>query len=163
MADSSFDIVSEINHQELNNALDQTRKELATRYDFKGIITEIKLDDNQLIITVPDEYKFKALMEIIHSKMIRRGLDLNILGEQKTEPASGGSIRTVIKLVEGIDQESAKKINKLIRDQLPKVKTVIQGDTIRVSSKSRDELQSVMQLLKANSDLNLPLQFINYR
>jgi len=163
MADSSFDIVSEINHQELNNALDQTRKELSTRYDFKGIIAEIKLDDNQLTITVPDEYKFKALMEIIHSKMIRRGLDLNILGEQKTEPASGGSIRTVIKLIEGIDQESAKKINKLIREQLPKIKTVIQGDTIRVSSKSRDELQSVMQLLKANSGLNLPLQFINYR
>lgn len=163
MADSSFDIVSEINHQELNNALDQTRKELATRYDFKGIIAEIKLDDNQLTITVPDEYKFKALMEIIHSKMIRRGLDLNILGEQKTEPASGGSIRTIIKLIEGIDQESAKKINKLIREQLPKIKTVIQGDTIRVSSKSRDELQSVMQLLKANSGLNLPLQFINYR
>ena len=163
MADSSFDIVSEINYQELNNALDQTRKELATRYDFKDIIAEIKLEDNQLTITVPDEYKLKALMDIIHSKMIHRGLDLHILGEQKTEPASGGSIRTVIQLVEGINQESAKKINKLIREQLPKIKTVIQGDTIRVSSKSRDELQSVMQLLKDNSDLGLPLQFINYR
>lgn len=163
MADSSFDIVSEINHQELNNALDQTRKELATRYDFKGIVTDIKLDEGQLTITVPDEYKFKALMEIIHSKLIRRGLDLCILGEQKTEPASGGSIRTTIKLIEGINQESAKKINKLIREQLPKIKTVIQGDTIRVSSKSRDDLQAIMQLLKNNPDINLSLQFINYR
>jgi len=102
-------------------------------------------------------------MEIIHSKLIRRGLDLHILGEQKTEPASGGSIRTIIKLMEGIDQESAKKINKLIREQLPKIKTVIQGETIRVSSKSRDDLQSVMQLLKDNKDFDLPLQFINYR
>lgn len=163
MADASFDIVSEINYQELNNALDQVRKEIANRYDFKGVDVDIKLDDQHLILNVPDDYKLTALMEIIKSKMIRRGLDLNILGDQKKEAASGGSIRMTIILVEGIDQESAKKINKLIREELPKVKTVVQGATIRVSSKSRDELQYIIKLLKDNPNLKLPLQFTNYR
>lgn len=163
MANFSFDIVSEIDRQELVNAIDQVRKEIATRYDFKGIDIEIKLEDESLTLLVPDEYKLKALLEIIQSKILRRGLSLKILGEQKKEQASGGSLRVIIKLVAGIDQEKAKKINKIIREELPKIKTQIQGEAIRVVSGSKNELQIVMQLLKDNPNINLPLQFTNYR
>src|SRR4030042_4854701 len=104
----SFDIVSEIDWQELNNALDQTRKEIAARYDFKDVPVEIKVEDKQLVVLVPDEYKLRAVMDIIQSKLIRRGLGLRILGEEKRESASGGSLRSTVKLVEGIDAEYAK-------------------------------------------------------
>ena len=163
MADFSFDIVSEINWQELNNTVDQARREIATRYDFKGIVVEIKIDDSQLIITVPDRYKFKALMEIIKSKLISRGLNLKILGEEKLEKASGGSIRVIIKLIEGITQDQIKQINKMIREQMPGVKTTVQGMAIRVSSRSKNELQEIIQLLRNSSAINIPLQFVNYR
>ncbi len=163
MANSSFDIVSEIDQQELVNALDQTRKEVVTRYDFKDIVVEIKHDDDKLILMTPDEFKYKAVMEIIQSKIIRRGLSLKILGERKQEKASGGNLRTTIQLVEGIDQDKAKKISKIIRETIPKIKTQIQGDAIRVISSSKDELQSVMQLLKDNPVIGIPLQFTNYR
>jgi len=163
MANFSFDIVSEIDQQELNNALDQTKKEIANRYDFKGIDIDIKLEDKNLILQVPDEYKLNALLEIIKSKMIRRGLSLKILGDQKQEKASGGSLRVTIKLVEGVDQEQAKKINKLIRDFAPKIKTQIQGEAVRVVSNSKNELQDIIQMLKTNESINIPLQFTNYR
>lgn len=162
-ADFSFDITSEIDRQELNNALDQARKEIATRYDFKGVAVDIKLDEDKLTLTVPDEYKFKAVVDIIQSKLLRRGLDLRILGEQKQESASGGNLRVIIQLASGINQDQAKQINKIIREQMPKTKTVIQGDTIRVSSKNKDELQAVMRLLRDSSAFNIPLQFTNYR
>ncbi|MBU1083080.1 YajQ family cyclic di-GMP-binding protein [Patescibacteria group bacterium] len=163
MADFSFDIVSEIDRQELTNALDQVRKEITTRYDFKDVPVEIVNEKEQMVITTADDYKFKAVMEIIKSKFIRRGLSLGVLGEEKSEPASGGKMRITIKFVEGVDSEKAKQINKFIREKLPKVKTVIQGETIRVSSKSKDELQTVMDLLKNNQEIAIPLQFINYR
>lgn len=163
MADFSFDIVSEINWQELNNALDQVRREIATRYDFKGIEVEIKIDDGQLVITAPDRYKFKALMEIIKSKLISRGLNLKILGEEKIEKASGGNIRVIIKLIEGITQDQIKRINKMIREQMPRIKTTVQGMAIRVSSRSKNELQEIIQLLGNNPAINIPLQFVNYR
>lgn len=163
MADFSFDIVSEIDQQELHNALDQARKEIATRYDFKDIPVEINSDQQQLTITTTDDYKFRAVMDIVKSKLIRRGLDLRILGEEKIEPAAGGKMRVIIPLVEGVAGDLAKKINKSIRDQLPKVKTTIQGVAIRVSSKSKDELQSVMHLLKNDQQITIPLQFTNYR
>lgn len=163
MANSSFDIVSEIDQQELVNALDQTRKEVVARYDFKDIAVEIKHDNGKLILIVPDEFKYNALMEIIQSKIMRRGLSLKILGERSQEKASGGNLRTTIQLVEGIDQDKAKKILKIIRETMPKIKTQIQGNAIRVVSSSKDELQAVMQLLKDNPIIGIPLQFINYR
>lgn len=159
----SFDIVSEIDQQELANALDQTRREIATRFDFKGLKMEINLEKDQLIILAPTDFKFNAALDIIKSKLIRRNLDLRILGENKIEPASGGSVRVTIPLVAGVTSEQTKLINKIIRDNLPKVKTVIQGDTIRASSKSRDELQAVMALLKDKPEITIPLQFTNYR
>lgn len=159
----SFDIVSEIDRQELANALDQTRREIAGRYDFKDAPVEIKEEKDQLIISAPTEFKFKAALDIIKSKLIKRNLDLRILGEYKSEPATGGTIRVTIPLVAGIAQENAKLINKLIRDKLPKVKTAIQGEAIRVSSKSKDELQTVMAMLHSQPEIKIPLQFINYR
>jgi hypothetical protein len=159
----SFDVVSQIDQQELANALDQARREVATRYDFKDILADIKVADGMLIVHTADAYKFTAVMEIIKSKLIRRGIDLKILGEEKREDASGGTLRVTIKLVEGISAEYAKIINKLIRDHFPKIKSSIQGEELRVSSKSKDELQVVMQLLKGSPEVKLPLQFTNYR
>jgi len=162
-SESSFDIVSEIDRQELSNALDQVRREVAQRYDFKGLTIEIKEEADKLIIAVPDEYKYTALLEVIKTKLMRRDVSLKILGDEHKEPASGGTLRVTIKLVEGVEGEMAKLINKLIRDAFPKIKSTIQGPTIRVSSKSRDELQAVMKLLEANPQITVPLQFTNYR
>ena len=161
-SDHSFDIVSEIDGQELVNALDQTRKEIAVRYDFKDTPVEIKQEATQLVITTADEYKLKAVRDVLDSKLLRRGLNLKILGEPKNEPATQGQVRSTIPLVAGISADKAKQINKLIRDTYPKVKTMIQGETIRVTNPSIDTLQAVMDLLNQAS-LDLPVQFINYR
>ena len=162
-SEHSFDIVSEINSQELANALDQTRKEIETRYDFKGVFTEIKQEDKALVITTADEHKLRATRDILETKLMRRGLDIKILGEPKNEPASGGQIRSHIPLLAGVDAENAKKINKAIRDSFPKAKPIIQGETIRVTAKSIDDLQAIMAMLKSKPPVNLPLQFTNYR
>ncbi|AKM84971.1 TPA: YajQ family cyclic di-GMP-binding protein [Patescibacteria group bacterium] len=164
MADEhSFDLVSKIDMQELTNALDQTRKELAVRYDFRGVPTEIKQEPTQLVITTADEFKLKAVRDILETKLLRRNLNLKILGEAKNEPASGGQIRSTIPLIAGISADKAKVVNKLIRDVFPKVKTQIQGETIRVVSKSIDELQAVMQLVQSSPTVDFPVQAENYR
>lgn len=162
MVDRSFDIVSEIDGQELVNALDQTRKEIAVRYDFKDTPVEIKQEVARLVIVTADEYKLKAVRDVLDTKLLRRGLSLKILGEPKNEPATQGQIRSTIPLISGVSAEQAKQINRLIRDTFPKAKTVIQGEAIRVTSPSIDTLQAIMDLLK-NSNLDIPLQFINYR
>lgn len=166
-SDYSFDIVSQINQQELANALDQVRREVSTRYDFKDVLVDIKVAEGALTIHTAGEYKFKAVLEIIKSKLIRRGLDLKILGEEsaswRREATTGGTLRVTIKLAEGISPDYAKTINKLIRDAHPKIRITIQGDAIRVSGESKDELQAVMQLLKTNPTVKIPLQFTNYR
>ena len=159
----SFDVVSKIDQQELANALDQARREITARYDFKDVLVDIKVADGVLTVHTADEYKFTAVMDIIKSKLIHRGLDLKILGEEKREDAANATLRVTIKLVEGITGDYAKTINKLIRDKLPKVKSSIQGEELRVSSKSKDDLQAVMQLLKTDPSIKLPLQFTNYR
>jgi cyclic-di-GMP-binding protein len=162
-SEHSFDLVSEIDMQELANALDQTRKELAVRYDFRGVPTEIKQEPKQLVITTADEYKLKAVRDMLESKLLRRNLDLKILGEPKNEPASGGQIRSTIPLVAGISADQAKLINKLVREVYPKIKTVIQGEAVRVTGKSIDELQTVIQLVQDSPQINFPVQAINYR
>lgn len=162
-SDHSFDIVSEIDGQELVNALDQARKEIAVRYDFKDTPVEIKQEEKQIVITTADDYKLKAVREVMDSKLMRRGLDLKILGTPKNEPATGGQVRSTVPLVAGVSSEKAKVINKLIRDTYPKVKTTIQGETIRVTSPSLDTLQAVMDLLRDSSSIDIPLQFTNYR
>ncbi len=164
--ESTFDIVSEFDIQEMNNAVDQTKREAENRYDFKGTNPQIDFDENKsgLIINVDSDYKLTALIDILESKMVKRDLSLKILDKSVTnEEASGGRVRKKVPFKKGLDSEKAKSITKIIREVYPKVKANIQGDTIRVSSTSRDELQGVMQLLRTREDITVPLQFNNYR
>lgn len=158
----SFDIVSKVDLQEVNNAVTQALKEIENCFDFKGSKSSIKLEDRSLVIVSDDEYKLKSVIDILQSKLIKRGVPIRNLEYGKIEPASGGTVRQTVTLKQGIDQESAKKINVLIRDSKIKVKSQIQGDQIRVSGKSKDDLQAVIALLRG-ADLPLELQFVNYR
>ena len=163
MADSSFDIVSKVDRQEVDNALNQAAKELSTRFDFRGTDTTIAWKGDEAIeIVSSTEERVKAAVDVFKEKLIRR--DISMKAFDAGEPqASGKTYRVTGGLKQGIDQENAKKINKLIRDDGPKgVKTQIQGDEIRVSSKKRDDLQAVQALLRG-ADLDLALQFVNYR
>ncbi|WP_309128407.1 YajQ family cyclic di-GMP-binding protein [Microbacterium sp.] len=162
MADSSFDIVSKVDHQEADNALNQARKEVEQRYDFKGTGASIAWSGEQIVITANAEERAKAVLDVFQSKLIKRGISLKSL-ESGDPVASGKEYRIVSTLKDGISSENAKKIGKIIRDEGPKgVKSQIQGDELRVQSKSRDDLQAVIALLKG-SDLDIDLQFINYR
>lgn len=158
----SFDIVSKVDMQELNNAITQAEKEIETRFDFKGTKSKFQLVKEELTIVSDDEYKLQAVIDILQTKMVKRGVSIKSLDYGKVEPASGGTVRQVIKIRQGIEQEFSKKINILIRDSKLKVKSMIQGDQLRVTGKSKDDLQSVMQLLKG-ADLGIDLQFVNYR
>ena len=159
---SSFDIVSKFDRQELKNAVDQAEREIRTRYDLKDTKTEIVLGDNDISITTESDYSLQAVKDVLESKVINRKLSLKILDYQTEEDASGARKRQQIKLREGISDELAKKISKQIRDQFKKVTPQIQGDTVRVQAKSRDDLQAVIQLLKGE-DYPVALQFVNYR
>jgi uncharacterized protein YajQ (UPF0234 family) len=161
-SECSFDIVSQFDEQELVNALDQTRREVQTRFDLKDTKTEITHSKDTITISTESEMTLKSVRDILETKAIRRGLSLKIFKYGKEESASGGRGRQTIQLQQGISQELAKEINKYIRDNYPKVKPQIQGDAIRVSAKSRDELQAVIGLLK-QKDYPVALQFINYR
>lgn len=161
---SSFDIVSKFDRQELKNAIDQAGREIRTRYDLKDSNTDIQLGDGdqEITITTADDYTLKAVTDTLESRIINRKLSLKILDYQEAEDASGGRKRQVIKLREGIPDDIAKKISKQIRDGFKKVTPQIQGDTLRVQSKSRDDLQAVIQMLK-EADYPVALQFVNYR
>lgn len=161
-ANSSFDIVSKFDRQELKNAIDQAEREIRTRYDLKDTKTEIVWDDNQITITTASEYSLQAVKDTLESKIINRKLSLKILDYQEPEEASGARMRQVIKLKEGIADEVAKRITKQIRDEFKKVTPQIQGDAIRVQAKSRDDLQAVIQMLNG-ADYPVALQFVNYR
>ena len=159
---SSFDIVSDFDMQELKNALDQTEREIGTRYDLKDTKTEIESTDTQLTITTNSEYTLSQVRDLLESKFVRRGLSLKILDYQTEEPASGARVRQVVKLRKGIPDDLAKKITKQIRDDFKKVTPQIQGNAVRVQAKSRDDLQAVITSLK-DADYPVALQFINYR
>ena len=161
-SESSYDIVSKMDMQELTNAIDQTEREIANRFDFKGSKSELKLEKDTLVVLSDDEYKLNAVIDILQSKMIKRGLPIKNLDYGKIEPASLGAVRQRIGLKSGIDQENAKKINVLIRDAKLKVKSQIQGDQIRVTGKSKDDLQQIMQLLR-KADLTVDVQFTNFK
>ncbi|OKP99431.1 YajQ family cyclic di-GMP-binding protein [Paenibacillus sp. P46E] len=161
-SESSFDIVSKMDMQELTNAVHQTEKEIDNRFDFKNSKSSLKLEKDALIIASEDEYKLNAVIDILQSKMVKRGITLKNLDFGKIEPASLGSVRQRLGLKQGIDQENAKKINILIRDSKLKVKSQIQGDQIRVTGKSRDDLQQIIQILR-KADLPLDLQFNNLK
>ncbi len=159
---SSFDIVSDFDMQELKNALDQTEREIGTRYDLKDTKTEIESTDTQLTITTNSESTLSQVRDLLESKFVRRGLSLKILDYQTEEPASGARVRQVVKLRKGIPDDLAKKITKQIRDDFKKVTPQIQGNAVRVQAKSRDDLQAVITSLK-DADYPVALQFINYR
>ncbi|ANY75560.1 MULTISPECIES: YajQ family cyclic di-GMP-binding protein [Paenibacillus] len=161
-SENSFDIVSKMDMQELNNAVNQAEREIENRFDFKGSKSSLKLEKDALIITSDDEYKLNAVIDILQTKMIKRGLSIKNVEYGKIEPASMGTVRQRLALKQGIDQENAKKINILIRDSKLKVKSQIQGDQIRVTGKSKDDLQTIMQLLR-KADLPLDLQFTNFK
>jgi hypothetical protein len=161
-AEYSFDIVSKVDLQEVNNAVNQAVKEIGTRFDFKGSKSSISLQKEELTVISDDEYKLQSVIDILQSKLVKRGVPLKNLQYGKVEPAAGGTVRQVITLKQGIDQENAKKINTLIRDSKLKVKSQIQGDQIRVSSKSKDSLQEVIRMLR-EADLPVELQFVNMR
>ncbi len=160
-SESTFDVVSKVDKQEVANALNQAQKEVAQRYDFKGIGAEIDFSGEKILLKANSEERVKAVLDVFESKLIKRGISLKSL--DAGEPfASGKEYRLEASIKEGIEQDIAKKINKLIRDEAPKgVRSTIQGDELRVSSKSRDDLQATMALLKNFEDADL--QFINFR
>src|SRR4029077_2456787 len=164
-ATASFDITSTIDFQEVDNALNQARKEVAQRYDFKGATAEITLNaaDKTLTLVTDDEMKMNALWEIVQTRLVRRGVPVKNFKSDKSEPAAGGKVRRVIPIQQGIPIEAAREIVKFIKDhKLKKVQAAIQADQVRVSSPSKDELQAAMAALREH-DFGVALQFGNYR
>ena len=162
MADSSFDVVSKIDRQEVDNALNQAAKEISQRYDFKGTDASIDWSGESILMKASSEDRVKAVLDVFETKLVKRGVSLKVLDKGDPKP-SGKEYRIEAALKEGLSQENAKKISKIIREEGPKgIKTQITGDELRVTSKSRDELQEVIALLKG-ADLDVALQFVNYR
>ena len=164
-AQSSFDITSTIDFQEVDNALNQARKEVGQRYDFKGAIAQIDLNapDKTLTLTASDEMKMNALWEIVQTRLVRRGVPVKNFKAPDSEPAAGGTLRRVIPIQQGIPIEAARDIVKFVKEKkLKKVQAAIQADQVRVSSPSKDELQDAMRALREH-DFGIALQFGNYR
>ncbi|MCX5142210.1 MULTISPECIES: YajQ family cyclic di-GMP-binding protein [unclassified Streptomyces] len=162
MADSSFDIVSKVERQEVDNALNQAAKEISQRYDFKGTGASISWSGEKILMEANGEERVKAILDIFQSKLIKRGISLKSLDAGEPQ-LSGKEYKLFATIEEGISQENAKKVAKIIRDEGPKgVKAQVQGDELRVSSKSRDDLQAVQALVKGQ-DFDFDVQFANYR
>jgi len=160
----SFDVVSDFDRQELVNALDQVRREVGTRYDFKGVTAQLELGKDEITLLTDNEGRAAAMKDLLESKAVRRGLSLKIFDWGRLEPAGGGRVRQVIGLRRGLDDELARRISKLVRDEFPRVRAQIQGDAVRVSGKSKDDLQKVIARLRVVSeDYPVPLQYVNYR
>ncbi|MEU3072346.1 YajQ family cyclic di-GMP-binding protein [Streptomyces laurentii] len=163
MADSSFDIVSKVERQEVDNALNQAAKEISQRYDFKGANASISWSGEKILMQASGEERVKAILDVLESKLIKRGISLKSLDVEGEPQLSGKEYKLFASIQEGISQENAKKVAKIIRDEGPKgVKAQVQGDELRVSSKSRDDLQAIISLLKGQ-DFDFALQFVNYR
>lgn len=160
--DFSFDVVSQTDMQEVNNAVQQARKELGTRFDFKGSKSEIDLSGEEIVLLSDDEQKLKSVRDILQDKLVKRKVSLKALDYQKVEQAALGTVRQRIKIQQGIESEKAKAVVRTLKDAKLKVQAAIQGDQVRVTGRSKDDLQRAIQLLKG-ADFGLPLQFINYR
>jgi len=158
----SFDIVSKVDLQEVDNALNQTRKEIEQRYDFKGSHNEITLETDAIVLLAADDYKLQAVVDILKGKLVRRNVSPKCLEFGKKEPASAGAVRQRIGIVQGISKEKAKELTKLIKESKLKVQPQIMEDQLRVTGKKIDDLQEIIQLLKGK-DLDIELQFINMR
>jgi hypothetical protein len=162
--DFSFDVVSKVDLQEVANAVQQASKEIATRFDFRGSASKIELREKELevVLVSDDEHKLKSVIDILETKLVRRGVAVKALDYGKVEPAAGGTVRQVAKIQQGIPSERAKEIVKAIKDRKLKVQASIQADQVRVVGRSKDELQTAMAIVK-EGDFGLPLQFTNYR
>lgn len=158
----SFDVVSTVDLQEVTNAVQQARKEITTRYDFRNSKSELTFADDTITLVSDDEYKLGAVQEVLRGKLVKRGVSLKNLDEGKIVPASGGTVRQEWKLKQGLDQDNAKKITKLIKDRKLKVNAQIMADQVRVTGKDKDTLQEVIAVLK-ETDFPVDLQFVNYR
>lgn len=160
--DVSFDVVSEFDTQELRNALDQVRREVAQRYDFKGVTVDLEQGKDELVLVTDDEFRANAVKDLIESKAVRRGLSLKIFDWGTVDQAGGNKVRQRIGLRRGLGDDLARRLTRLIRDEFPKIRSQVQGDAIRVSGKSKDDLQRVIGRLR-ELDEPVPLQFQNYR
>jgi uncharacterized protein YajQ (UPF0234 family) len=161
-ADNSFDIVCKVDGQEVTNAVDQTRREIETRYDLKGTRSQVEQEKTALIVTAPDDMKLKAVIDILQSKLHRRGVPLKALSYGKVESAAGGTLKQRIDLQQGIPIDKAREIVRMVKDTKLKVQAAIQEDKVRVSGKNRDDLQKIIAQLR-EAELGIALQFDNYR
>lgn len=160
--EASFDVTSEMTMEEVKNAIQIALKEIKNRFDFKGSIADIRLENDKLVVVAEDDYKIEQVKDVLFSKLVKRGVPIKNIHFSPSEKALGGSARQSGELISGIDKDNAKKINVAIKNSSLKVKSQIQEDKIRVTGKSRDDLQKVITLLR-NLDLPVELQFTNYR
>lgn len=160
--DPSFDVVSQVDMQEVTNAVHQAVKEIEQRFDFKNSKSSITLDEEKIVLVSDDDFKLQNVRDILESKLVKRSVSLKALDYGKIQPAAGDTVKQEAKLVQGISQEKAKDINRLIKESKLKVNSSIQGDQLRVTGKSKDDLQAVITMLR-QADLGIELQFINYR
>ncbi|ABR49590.1 protein of unknown function DUF520 [Alkaliphilus metalliredigens QYMF] len=160
--DNSFDVVSEVDMNEVTNAMSQTEKEIAQRFDLKDSKTIITKSENEISIVTSDEFKLQNVIDILQTKLVKRNVSIKSLEYEKIEKSLGGKVKQVIKVKQGITKEEAKKITTLIKDSKLKVQASVQGDVVRVSGKNRNDLQDVMQALR-DADLAFSVQFTNYR
>jgi uncharacterized protein YajQ (UPF0234 family) len=160
--ESSFDVVSQVDMNEVRNAVNLAQKELRQRYDFKGSVSSVALDDEALVLVSDNEGKLRSVVELLEEKLVRRKVPLKALQYGKVEAALGGTVRQRVPVNRGISDENARAITKLLRQRFKKLKVSVQGDAVRVFSSSKDELQAVIQTLR-DEDFGIPLQFINYR
>jgi uncharacterized protein YajQ (UPF0234 family) len=158
----SFDIVSTVEIQEVDNAVNQTVKEIAQRYDFKGSKSQVTLEKDTIKVLADDDFRLKAIIDILQSKFIKRGISVKALQYGKAEPASGGMVRQIITIQQGISKEKGKELNAIIKESKLKVQSQIQEDQVRVTGKNIDDLQEIIRLLKGK-DLGVELQFVNFR
>jgi uncharacterized protein YajQ (UPF0234 family) len=162
MANNSFDVVSSVDLQEVRNAISQSQKEIATRYDLKKTGSTLELSEDAIVVSAPDEYTLKQVREVLEAKLVKRGVALKALSYGAVDQALGGTVRQRATLQQGIPTDKAREIVKLVKGTKLKVQTAIQGDQLRVTGKNRDDLQAVMQVLR-DSDLEIDMQFTNYR
>jgi len=162
-ADHSMDIMVKFDFQELKNAIEIAKKEIINRYDLKDSKVEIELTEDMIKVNTASEYQIETVVGIIIGKMVNRKVSPNIMDRQKIQPAGGMRFSQEIKLIKAMDQENAKNISKMVRDNFPKVKPLIQGDTVRVVAKSIDDLQAIMGFLNSQESIKIPLVYTNYR
>ncbi|MCL5289743.1 MAG: YajQ family cyclic di-GMP-binding protein [Eubacteriales bacterium] len=160
--ENSFDIVSQVDLQEIKNAVNQAAKEMRARFDFRGSKSDILFDGEQITLVGDDEFKLKNVIDILESKLVKRGVNLKAVRYGKVEPAAKDTVRQKVTFIQGIDKDRAKVIIKLVKDSKLKVQASVQEDQLRISGKNRDDLQKIMQLIK-DQDYDIPLQFVNYR